>query len=271
MLRGVSIEIFSGHEITALRAAGRVARQTLDSVAARVRPGVSTMDIDRWVREDTRGRQARPSQLGYQGFPAAVCTSRNEVVCHGIPSASEIVEDGDIINVDVTSEYGGFHGDTSVTLLVGRVSPEAKHLVQVTERCLALAIATVRPGIRLSDIGQVIEDLATKEGCSVVQEYCGHGIGRVMHAPPSVPHVGPGGRGPRLRAGMAFTIEPMLNLGSAEVELLADGWTVVSRDRSLSAQFEHTVLVTSDGAEILTQSARGIPHLQAERQLSPNS
>lgn len=235
-----------------MRRAGAVAAATLAHVAARLRAGLPTSEIDRWVREDTARRGGTPSQLGYQGFPAAVCVSRNHVVCHGIPSRRELLTEGDIINVDVTTCLGGFHGDTSATFFVGKPSPEARHVVEVARRCRDAGIAVVREGVRLGDIGAVIEELALAEGCSVVRELGGHGIGRTMHAPPHVHHVGPRGQGPRLRAGMAFTIEPMVNLGRAAVRTLDDGWTVVTEDGSLSAQFEHTVLVTREGCELLT-------------------
>jgi methionyl aminopeptidase len=231
-----------------MRRAGRAAAATLAAVAARITPGVSTGDIDAWVRADTRWRGGRPSQLGYHGFPAAVCTSRNAVVCHGIPSPHERLSDGDIINVDVTTELDGFHGDTSATLFVGAPSLEARHVVETARRSRDAGIA----GVRLGDIGAVIEELAAREGCSVVREFGGHGIGRAMHEPPHVPNVGRRGAGLRLREGMAITIEPMINLGSPGVRQLDDGWTIVTADGSLSAQFEHTVLVTRGGCEILT-------------------
>ena len=240
-----------------MRRAGRAAAATLAAVAARIAPGVSTADIDAWVRADTRRRGGRPSQLGYDGFPAAVCTSRNAVVCHGIPSADERLSPGDIINVDVTTELHGFHGDTSATLFVGAPSAEARHVVETARRCRDAGIAAVRAGARMGDIGAAIEELATREGCSVVRELGGHGIGRAMHEPPYVPHFGQRGAGLRLREGMAITIEPMINLGGPGVRQLDDGWTIVTTDGSLSAQFEHTVLVTRDGCEILTMAPAG--------------
>ncbi|MDC3955467.1 type I methionyl aminopeptidase [Polyangium jinanense] len=248
-----SIEIHTPRSVEALRLAGRAAAATLATVAARLAPGVRADQIDQWVREDTARRGGRPSQLGYHGFPASVCVSRNNVVCHGIPTAREVLADGDIVNVDVTTELGGYHGDTSATFFIGRPSPEARHVVDVARRCRDAGIAEVRDGARLGDIGAAIDELARKEGCSVVREYGGHGIGRSMHAAPHVSHVGRRGSGIRLRAGMVFTIEPMVNLGSAEVRLLEDEWTVVTADGSLSAQFEHTVVVTRKGCEILTR------------------
>jgi len=248
----MAIEILGAAEVTAMRRAGRAAAATLAAIAARIAAGISTGDIDAWVREDTRRRGGRPSQLGFHGFPAAVCTSRNAVVCHGIPSPQEHLAPGDIINVDVTTELGGFHGDTSATLFVGAPCAEARHIVETARRCRDAGIAEVRPGARLGDIGAAIEELAAREGCSVVREFGGHGIGRLMHAPPTIIHAGPRGLGLRLREGMAITIEPMINLGGPDVRQLDDGWTIVTADGSLSAQFEHTVLVTRDGCEILT-------------------
>jgi methionyl aminopeptidase len=248
----MNVEIFGPSDQAKLRRAARAAAETLALVAERIRPGITTLEIDRWVREDTARRGGTPSQLGYKGFPAAVCTSRNHVVCHGIPSAHERLVEGDIVNVDVTTQVDGFHGDTSATLFVGEPSAEARRLVDLSRRCRDAGIAAVREGGRLGDIGAAIVDLAATEGCTVVRDYGGHGIGRVMHAPPHVNHVGRRGSGMRLRAGMAFTIEPMINLGAPEVRLLDDDWTVVTADGSLSAQFEHTVLVTRDGVEVLT-------------------
>jgi methionyl aminopeptidase len=210
------------------------------------------------VRADTERRGGRPSQLGYRphpslpAFPAAVCVSPDDVVCHGVPSGSRVLQEGSIVNVDVTTEFGGFHGDTSATFAIGTLSPEARHVLEVARRCRDAGIGAVRPGARLGDIGAAIEELARAEGCSVVTEFGGHGIGRKMHAEPHIPHHGRPGTGLRLRTGMVFTIEPMVNLGSADVRTLDDGWTVVTSDGSLSAQFEHTVLVTAEGFEILT-------------------
>ncbi|MEM1028794.1 MAG: type I methionyl aminopeptidase [Myxococcota bacterium] len=246
------IVILSPSEVMKMRAAGRVAAATLAHVGARLEVGMSTGDIDRMVRADTARRGGSPTQLGFQGFPAAVCTSRNHVVCHGIPRDDERLEDGDLINVDVTTRVAGFVGDTSATFLVGVPSPEARHIADVARRCRDVGVATVRHGVRLGDVGAAIEAEAQRHGCRVVRDFGGHGIGREMHAPPHVPHHGPGGRGTRLRAGMAITIEPMVNLGRAEVRLEDDGWTVVTADGSLSAQFEHTVVVTRRGCEITT-------------------
>ena len=241
-----------------MRAAGRAAAGTLAFVGQELRAGISTADIDAWVREDTARRGGHPSQLGYHGFPASVCTSRNAVVCHGVPRKDEVLADGDILNVDVTTCLDGFHGDTSATFIVGdssKATPDARRIVDVARRARDAGVAEVREGARLGDVGAAIAELAASEGCSVVREYGGHGIGRSMHESPFIPHVGERGRGIRLRAGMTFTIEPMINLGRSEVRVLADGWTVVTVDGSLSAQFEHTVLVTRDGCEVLTGTA----------------
>lgn len=248
----MSVEIHGPRSIQSLRLAGRAAALTLATVAARVVSGIGTDRIDAWVRDDTRKRGGKPSQLGYLGFPAAVCVSPNDVVCHGIPKPTVVLLDGDIVNIDVTTEVDGHHGDTSATVFVGKPGVEARHVVAVARRCRDAGIAQVRDGARIGDIGAAIEELARREGCSVVREYGGHGIGRTMHAPPHVSHVGKRGTGLRLRAGMVFTIEPMINLGRPDVRLLEDGWTVVTADGSLSAQFEHTVLVTKTGCEVLT-------------------
>jgi len=242
-------------EIGRMRAAGRVAAQTLQHVVAQLRPGVSTAQIDAWVRADTEERGARPSQLGYHGFPASVCTSVNHVVCHGIPSEDVVLRDGDIINVDVTSELDGFHGDTSVTACIGTPSPDAQHVVDVCMQCLAVGIETAGPGVRLGDVGAAIEAVARQAGCGIIRQFCGHGIGRQMHMPPQVVHHGPAGRGVRLRPGMTLTLEPMVTIGEPGIEVLEDGWTAVTVDGSPSAQFEHTIAVTEDGVEVLTQLA----------------
>jgi methionyl aminopeptidase len=250
--REMGIEILTENEIVKMRKAGRVAAETLAFIGTKLRPGVSTAEIDRWVREDTAKRGGKPSQLGYKGFPAAVCTSRNAVVCHGIPSTKDILQPGDIVNVDVTTLLDGFHGDTSRTFVIGEASPDAVRLVDVARRCRDAGIAVIRDGARLGDIGAAIEELARKEGVSVVTELGGHGIGRKMHADPHVSHTGTRGTGVRLKTGMALTVEPMINLGRAGVEFLDDGWTVVTADGSLSAQWEHTVIVRPDGYELTT-------------------
>lgn len=250
------MNIYRTDDLPGLKRAGRSAALTLSRVGAWLRPGMTTAAIDRYVRRDTRKQGGRPSQLGYHGFPAAVCTSRNHVVCHGIPSKTERLEPGDILNVDVTTKLGGYHGDTSRTFAIGRPTPEGRHVMDVAARCLAVGIAAVRPGARLGDIGGAIRALADREGCSVVRDFGGHGIGREMHEGSHVPHDAKAGTGIVLAEGMVFTIEPMINLGGPEVQMLDDGWTVVTRDGTLSAQFEHTIRVTRDGAEILTAAPK---------------
>lgn len=248
----MAIEILSAAEIARMRRAGLIAAETLAYVGDRIRPGISTAEIDRWVREDTARRGGKPSQLGYKGFPASVCTSKNEVVCHGVPSPHVVLEAGDIVNVDVTTNVDGYHGDTSATFIVGEAKSDAVKLVDVARRCRDAGIAVIREGARLGDVGAAIAELAQKEGVSVVTDFGGHGIGRRMHAEPHVSHTGRRGSGIRLKAGMAITVEPMVNLGRPEVIVLDDGWTVVTADGSLSAQWEHTVVVTGDGHEIMT-------------------
>jgi methionyl aminopeptidase len=248
-------ELLSDGEQAAMRRAGRAAAATLAAVSANVRAGVTTAAIDAWVRSDTAARGGHPAPLGYHGFPAAVCTSVNEVVCHGIPRDDVTLRDGDIVNVDVTTRLDGFHGDTSETLIVGgaaAASPEVRALVEAARACRAAGIAVVRAGARLGDVGAAIAEVARAAGMGVVREYGGHGIGRSMHAPPHVSHVGVRGTGARLRAGMCITIEPMLTLGAPAIRLLDDGWTVVTVDGRPSAQCEHTLLVTADGCEVLT-------------------
>ena len=250
-----TVEIKGERENSLMRAAGLLAASTLERVGPLLRAGMTTQEINDFVHADTLKLGARPAPLNYRGFPKSVCTSINEVVCHGIPSSKRVLKDGDIINVDVTHLYKGFHGDTSATFYIGKPSPEAVKVVEVARKSLELGIAEVRPGARLGDIGAAIQEFAEGHGCSVVRDFVGHGIGRTFHDEPQVKHYGDRGTGIRLKAGMTFTIEPMINVGDFEVDVLDDDWTAVTRDGSLSAQFEHTVLVTEDGAEILT--ARG--------------
>jgi methionyl aminopeptidase len=256
------IEIMSSKDLTRMRAACQLAADTLVMVSEHLRPGISTDDINTLVHDYTLAHGARPSPLGYHGYPKSVCTSVNEVVCHGIPN-SRVLVDGDIVNVDVTSylpEKDGFHGDTSATFYIGKPSPEAIKVVEVARRCLEAGVAQVKDGARLGDIGAAIQELAEREGCSVVRDYVGHGIGRQFHCAPQVPHYGTRGAGKRLKAGMVFTIEPMINLGDYRCELLDDGWTVLTADRSLSAQFEHTIVVTREGCEVLTARSAMLKH-----------
>ncbi|MGD0674288.1 MAG: type I methionyl aminopeptidase [Polyangiaceae bacterium] len=256
----MAIDIKSPKEIDLMRTACRLAADTLLLVGDKIRPGMTTDELDRIVHDDTLRQGARPAPLHYRGFPKSVCTSVNEVVCHGIPDATAL-KNGDIVNVDVTHIYEGFHGDTSATFYIGTPSPEARHVVEVARRALDIGIAEVRDGARLGDIGGAIQDYVEREGCSVVRDFVGHGIGRKFHEEPQVKHYGKRGTGDRLRSGMTFTIEPMVNLGGWEVEVdPEDKWTVRTVDRSLSAQFEHTLLVKRDGCEILTQRSRALRH-----------
>jgi methionyl aminopeptidase len=242
-------------EVDAIRVASQMAADTLLRVGDMIRPGITTEEINTFVHEDTVRRGAICAPLNYHGFPKSVCTSVNEVVCHGIPGP-RILRDGDIINVDVTTKFEGFFGDTSATFFVGTPSAEAKRVTEVSRRSLELAIAEVREGARLGDIGAAIQEFAESQGCSVVRAFVGHGIGRIFHEAPQVSHVGKRGSGMRLKAGMVFTIEPMINLGTFEVEVLKDNWTAVTLDGKLSAQFEHTVVVTKTGCEVLTKRPR---------------
>ncbi len=257
--RSGSVEIKTRDEIDAMREVGRLAGDTLCRVAELIKPGITTDEINAFVHQETLRLGARPAPLNYRGFPKSVCTSINEVVCHGIPGPRAL-EDGDIINVDVTHIYKGFHGDTSATFYVGTVSEDAKKVTEVARRSLELGIAQVKPGARLGDIGAAIQEFAEAQGCSVVRDFVGHGIGRVFHDEPKVSHYGKWGRGIRLRPGMTFTVEPMINLGSWEVEILDDDWTAVTADGSLSAQFEHTLLVTDSGVEVLTTRPGPLPN-----------
>jgi methionyl aminopeptidase len=252
MVDCMSIYLLSPREFDAMRRAGQAAAATLAYVGARLEPGLTTATIDRLVREHTRQLGGRPSQLGYQGFPAAVCVSRNEIVCHGVPSERERLVEGDIVNIDVTTELDGFHGDTSATFVIGQARPDAIALVELARGARDAGIAAVVPGARLGDIGAAIVRHVGRAG-SIVTEFGGHGIGRKMHLEPHVAHVARAGTGPRLREGMAFTIEPMINAGGAAIEIDDDGWTVRTADRRWSAQFEHTVLVTARGAELTTR------------------
>jgi methionyl aminopeptidase len=247
-----NVEIKGEREISLMREVSRLAAGTLERVGHMLRAGITTQAINDFVHADTLKLGARPAPLNYRGFPKSVCTSINEVVCHGIPNAKRVLKDGDIINVDVTHIYKGYFGDTSATFFIGEPSPEAKKVVEVARKSLELGIAEVKPGARLGDIGAAIQNFAEGQGCSVVRDFVGHGIGRKFHDEPQVKHYGERGTGARLKPGMTFTIEPMINVGDYEVDVLDDDWTAVTRDGSLSAQFEHTVLVTEDGVEILT-------------------
>ena len=241
-------------EIEKMRVAGRLAAEVLQVVAPHVRPGVSTEELDRICHEHIVNVQgAIPANVGYRGFPATICTSVNNVICHGIPSPAKVLKDGDIVNIDVTVIKDGWHGDTSRMYFAGTPPVMARRLVEVTREAMFRGIRTVKPGATLGDIGAAIQTYAEGERFSVVREYCGHGIGRVYHEDPQVLHYGRPGEGLVLKPGMTFTIEPMINEGTRQTRLLPDGGTVVTRDRKLSAQWEHTVAVTADGVEILTR------------------
>ncbi|MDH6061839.1 type I methionyl aminopeptidase [Chrysosporum bergii ANA360D] len=248
-----TIVILSTREIEKMRQAGRLAAELLHHLEPMVKPGVTTLEINDEAERWTQAHGAKSAPLGYKGYPKSICTSVNEVVCHGIPNAKQILKDGDIINIDVTLIVDGYHGDTSKTFFVGDPSPEARRLVEVTEECRRLGIAEVKPGAKIGDIGAAIQEYAEAQGFSVVRDFVGHGISNIFHTAPDIPHYGTRGKGKRLRPGMVFTIEPMINAGTWEVEVLSDGWTAVTRDRRLSAQFEHTLAVTETGVEILTQ------------------
>ena len=249
----MTIEIKSSEDIDKMRLVGRLAAEQLEMLEEFVKPGVSTEKLNQICHEYTTEIQnAIPAPLNYRGFPKSICTSVNHVVCHGIPSEKKILKDGDIINVDVTLKKNGFHGDTSKTFLVGNTSKLANRLTEVCRESLYRGIQAVRPGGHVGDIGAVIQEHAERNRFSVVREYCGHGIGRVFHDEPQILHYGRKGTGPELLPGMVFTIEPMINAGKPAVKLLPDNWTVVTKDHKLTAQWEHTVLVTDTGYEILT-------------------
>lgn len=248
--------IKSAEDLVLMREAGRLLAQVFTMLDSTVSAGQSTLELDRAVEAFIRNDlQSRPASLGQYDYPFSINTSINEVVCHGMPDAKTVLKDGDIVNIDITLEKGGFIADSSKMYLIGSVSPNARRLVEKTFEAMWAGIQQVKPGARLGDIGHAIQSHARANGYSVVREYCGHGIGREMHEEPQILHVGRPGTGMLLREGMVFTIEPMLNQGSAKVRSLKDGWTVVTRDNSLSAQWEHTVAVTADGYEVLTLQA----------------
>lgn len=248
----MSITIKTAAEIEKMRVAGRLAAEVLEMIAPHVQPGVTTDELDRLCHDYiVNEQQAIPAPLNYHGFPKSICTSLNHVVCHGIPGEKKLKK-GDIINIDITVIKDGYHGDTSQMFYVGEPSIKAKRLVEIARECLVVGIQMVKPGIRLGDIGHAIQQHAESHNYSVVREYCGHGIGKEFHEEPQVLHYGSAGTGVRLESGMTFTIEPMINAGKRNVTLLPDDWTVITKDRSLSAQWEHTILVTDDGVEVLT-------------------
>jgi len=247
------ISIKTPVEIEKMRIAGRLAADVLQMIGPHVQAGITTGELNQICHDYIVNEQnSIPAPLNYRGFPKSICTSVNHVICHGIPGDKKL-KNGDIINIDITVIKDDYHGDTSKMFFVGEPSIRAKRLVQITYECMKLGIDMVKPGVHLGDIGHVIQQHAESNKCSVVREYCGHGIGREFHEDPQVLHYGQKGTGLILEKGMIFTIEPMINLGKRHVKLLPDEWTVVTRDRSLSAQWEHTILVTSDGHEVLTK------------------
>jgi methionyl aminopeptidase len=248
----MSVTIKSAEEIEKMRIAGRLAAEVLEMIAPHVKAGITTEELDRLCHDYiVKEQQAIPAPLNYHGFPRSICSSINHVVCHGIPGEKRLKK-GDIVNLDITVIKDGYHGDTSMMFFVGEPSVKAKRLVEVARECLLIGIRMVKPGMRLGDIGHAIQTHAEAHNYSIVREYCGHGIGREFHEEPQVLHYGQPGTGLELKPGMTFTIEPMVNAGKRNVTLMRDGWTVITKDRSLSAQWEHTLLVTEDGVEVLT-------------------
>jgi methionyl aminopeptidase len=251
------ITIHSPADFAGMRAAGRLAAETLDMIGPHVTPGVTTFELDRLCHEFTLEHGAVPAPLGYRGYPKAICTSINHVVCHGIPGDRKL-EPGDILNIDVTVILDGWHGDSSRMYCAGPPSTKARNLIEVTYESLLRGVAEIRPGATLGDIGHAIQVYVEGNRFSVVRDFCGHGIGKRFHEAPNVLHFGRAGEGPVLKPGMFFTVEPMVNAGRPEVKVLDDGWTAVTRDRSLSAQFEHMVGVTETGVEVFTLSPAGL-------------
>jgi methionyl aminopeptidase len=266
----MSVHLKSPEEIEKMRLAGRLAAEVLDYIGPHVKPGVTTDELDRLCHDYIVSVQgATPAPLnyappGYQPYPKSICTSVNHVVCHGVPGEKKL-KSGDIVNLDITVIKDGFHGDTSRMFYVGQPSIQARRLCDITYECMWLGIEAVRPGAHLGDIGHAIQTHAERNGCSVVREFCGHGIGRRFHEEPQVLHYGRPGTGLKLETGMIFTVEPMINAGRADIRQLADGWTIVTKDHSLSAQWEHTVLVAETGFEVLTLSAGAPPQWKPAR------
>ncbi len=249
----MTVSIKTAEEIEKMRIAGRLAAEVLEMIEPYVVPGVSTGELDRICHDYIVNKQgAIPAPLNYNGFPKSICTSINQVICHGIPSDDKVLKKGDIINIDITVIKDEYHGDTSKMFFVGEPTPAIKRLVEITQECLYIGIDMVKPGVQLGDIGAAIQKHAEANHYSVVREYCGHGIGKVFHEEPQVLHYGRAGTGVTLKEGMTFTIEPMINMGTRFNKLMKDGWTVVTKDRKPSAQWEHTLAVTATGVEILT-------------------
>lgn len=255
--RTAAIRLHGPEAFAGMRRAGRLAAEVLDALVPHMRPGVTTAEIDRIAYRFMRDHDALPATLGYRGYTHSTCISINHVVCHGIPG-EKALKSGDIVNVDVTPILDGWHGDSSRMYLVGDVPLRARRLVEVTHECLMLGIAAARPGARMGDVANAVQRHAEAHRYGVVRDFCGHGVGQLFHDAPEVVHVGKPGTGPELKPGMIFTIEPMVNIGRPDVKLLDDGWTAVTRDRSLSAQFEHSVGITKDGCEVFTLSPAGL-------------
>ena len=252
-----SIKIHTQGDFEGMRRAGRLAAETLDFIAPYVQPGVATGELDRLCHEFILDHGAIPAPLGYRGFPKSICTSVNHVVCHGIPGDKKLAP-GDVVNIDVTTIVDGWYGDTSRMFFAGEPKLLARRLSEVTYEAMMRGIAAVKPGARLGDIGHAIQSYAEAERFSVVRDFCGHGLGRIFHDAPNILHYGQPGSGPLLQEGMFFTIEPMINAGDWRVKILSDGWTAVTKDRSLSAQFEHSIGVTATGHEVFTLSPEGL-------------
>ena len=250
-----NIKLHNNEEFDRMRKAGRIAADCLDYITEYVRPGISTSEIDKLCHNFQISKGAVPAPLNYKGFPKSVCTSVNHVVCHGIPG-EKVLTDGDIINIDVTPKLNGWHGDTSRMFLVGDVKLKAKKLVEITYEAMMRGIEIIKPGRTTGDIGHAIQSFAEKMNYSVVRDFCGHGLGEVFHDQPSILHFGSPGEGVQLKEGMFFTVEPMINVGGYKVKVLSDGWTAVTSDKSLSAQFEHSIGVTKNGYEIFTLSSK---------------
>ena len=257
VLRDGTIKLHGPEGFEGMRRAGRLAAEILDALVDHVRPGVTTGELDDIVRQMTLDGGAVPATLGYRGFAHSCCVSLNNVICHGIPG-DKVIRDGDILNIDVTPLLDGWHGDTSRMYVAGDVSLRARRLIDVTYECMMIGIEHAKPGARLGDIGAAIQDHAEQHRYGVVREFCGHGVGRLFHDAPEVVHAARAGTGPVLKPGMFFTIEPMINLGKPGAKMLSDGWTAVTRDRSLSAQFEHSIGITETGCEIFTKSPKGL-------------
>ena len=254
-----NIKLHTKSDFENMRKAGGLAADCLDYITEYVRPGVSTLELNQLCHEFQVSRGAVPAPLNYKGFPKSICTSVNHVVCHGIPS-EKVLSEGDIINIDVTPKLDGWHGDTSRMFYVGEVKLKAKKLVEITYEAMMRGIEIIKPGITTGDIGHAIQSFAERKNYSVVRDFCGHGLGQVFHDQPSILHFGNPGEGVELIEGMFFTVEPMINIGNYNVKVLSDGWTAVTSDKSLSAQFEHSIGVTSDGFEIFTTSKKKFNH-----------